>query len=151
MDLGSINWLAVVVCVVIAMISGFIWYHPKLFYPAWREGIGRSAEMSNPNPMIYVFTLIAALVQAAVVALMVNLMGSTTATAGALAGFMLWLCGADQSRKQVICRAWLQGLGNRSRQSPAQLFTLRRDPRCLALVIIKPKRSLRHSLALPPI
>jgi uncharacterized protein DUF1761 len=91
MDLVSINWLAVVVCVVVAMISGFIWYHPKLFYPAWREGIGGSAEMSNPNPMIYVFTLIAAFVQATSVALMINLMGSTTAAAGALAGFMLWL------------------------------------------------------------
>jgi hypothetical protein len=40
--------------------------------------------------MIYVFTLIAAFVQAASVALMINLMGSTTAASGALAGFMLW-------------------------------------------------------------
>jgi uncharacterized protein DUF1761 len=91
MDMGSINWLAVVACVVIAMISGFVWYHPKLFYPAWRDGLGRSAEMSNPNPMIYVFTIISAVVQAASVALMINLMGSTTAASGALSGFMLWL------------------------------------------------------------
>ena len=91
MDMSSINWLAVVVCVVIAMISGFIWYNPKLFYPAWREGLGRPAEISNPNPIIYVFTLIAAFVQAVSVALLINLMGSTTAASGALAGFMLWL------------------------------------------------------------
>ncbi len=91
MDLGSVNWLAVVVCVIVAMISGFVWYHPKVFYPAWREGLGKSAEMNNPNPIIYVYTLIAALVQAVSVALMVNLMGSTTAGSGAFAGFMLWL------------------------------------------------------------
>ena len=91
MNLGSINWLAVVVCVVVAMISGFIWYHPKLFYPAWREGLGRSAEMSNPNPMIYVLTIIAAFIQAVSVALIINMMGATTAALGALAGFMLWL------------------------------------------------------------
>jgi hypothetical protein len=91
MDMSIINWLAVVVCVVIAMISGFIWYHPKLFYPAWKEGIGRSAERANPNPLIYLFTLIAAFVQAASVALLINLMGSTTLASGALAGFMLWL------------------------------------------------------------
>ena len=91
MDLGSINWLAVVACVIIAMISGFIWYHPKLFYPAWREGIGNSSEMSNPNPMIYVFTIIAAFVQATSVALMINLMGSTNVASGAMTGFMLWL------------------------------------------------------------
>jgi uncharacterized membrane protein YpjA len=91
MDMSTINWLAVVVCVVIAMISGFIWYHPKLFYPAWKAGIGRPAEMANPNPLIYLFTLIAAFVQAASVALLINLMGTTTAASGALAGFMLWL------------------------------------------------------------
>ncbi|HLF75379.1 MAG TPA: DUF1761 domain-containing protein [Anaerolineales bacterium] len=91
MDLGSVNWLAVIVCVVVAMISGFVWYHPKAFFPAWWAGIGRSGEPGNPNPMIYVFTIIAALVEAVSVALLVNTMGSTTAAAGALAGFMLWL------------------------------------------------------------
>jgi hypothetical protein len=38
MDLGSVNWLAIVVCVVVAMISGFVWYHPKVFFPAWWAG-----------------------------------------------------------------------------------------------------------------
>ena len=41
--------------------------------------------------MIYVFTMIAALVQAIFVSFMVNTMGSITATSGALTGFMLWL------------------------------------------------------------
>jgi len=91
MDFGSINWLAVIACVIVAMISGFVWYHPKIFFPAWWKGIGKTGETGDPNPMIYVFTLIAALVQAVAVAFMVNLMGSTTAASGALAGFMLWL------------------------------------------------------------
>ncbi|HUE98381.1 MAG TPA: DUF1761 domain-containing protein [Anaerolineales bacterium] len=91
MDFSSINWLAVMVCVVVAMISGFVWYHPTLFFSAWWEGIGKSGEPGNPNPMIYVFTLIAAFIQAASVAFLVNLMGSTTPASGALAGFMLWL------------------------------------------------------------
>jgi hypothetical protein len=91
MDFGSVNWLAVVVCVIVAMISGFVWYHPKLFFPAWWEGLGKSGQPGDPNPMIFVFTIIAALVQAVFVALMVNLMGSTSAASGALAGFMLWL------------------------------------------------------------
>ena len=91
MDFGSINWLAVIVCVIVAMISGFAWYHPKVFFPAWWEGIGKSGEPGNPNPMIFVFTIIAALVQAIFVSFMVNMMGSTTVASGALAGFMLWL------------------------------------------------------------
>ena len=33
MDFGSVNWLAMVVCVVLALISGFVWYKPKIFFP----------------------------------------------------------------------------------------------------------------------
>ena len=90
-DFSTINWLAVVVCVIASMVSGFIWYHPRLFFPAWWSGIGKSGEPGNPNPLIYVFTLIAAFLQAVFVALMLNTMGITTVAAGALAGFMLWL------------------------------------------------------------
>jgi hypothetical protein len=90
-DFSAVNWLAVVVCVVVAMISGFIWYHPKLFFRAWWAGIGKSGEPGNPNPMIYVFTVIAAFVQAIFVSLILNTMGTTTLASGVLAGFMLWL------------------------------------------------------------
>jgi hypothetical protein len=62
-----------------------------LFFPAWWAGIGKSGEPGNPNPIIYVFTILAALVQAVFVALLLNTMGSTTASSGALAGFLLWL------------------------------------------------------------
>ncbi len=34
MDFSSINWLAVVVCVVVSMISGSLWYNPKTFSPS---------------------------------------------------------------------------------------------------------------------
>jgi hypothetical protein len=91
MDLGSVNWLAVIVCVVVALISGFIWYHPKVFFRAWWEGIGKAGEPGDPNPMIYVFTILAAFVQAISISFMLNVMGGTTAASGALAGFMLWL------------------------------------------------------------
>jgi hypothetical protein len=90
MDLSSANWLAVIVCVILAMVSGFIWYHPKLFFRAWWEGIGKSGQPGNPSPMIYVFTIVAAIVQVVAVWLILNVMGSTTAASGALAGFMLW-------------------------------------------------------------
>ena len=91
MDFSSINWLAVIVCVVVAMISGFVWYHPKVFFPAWWAGIGKSGDTGTPNPIIYVFTIIAAFVEAVAVAFMLNTMGSMTAGSGAAAGFVLWL------------------------------------------------------------
>lgn len=91
MDLGSLNWLAVIVCVVLAMVSGFIWYHPSVFFKPWWEGLGRAGEPVAANPIIYIWTILAALVQAVFISFMVNTMGSTTAGAGAFAGFMLWL------------------------------------------------------------
>lgn len=91
MDFGSINWLAVIVCVVVAMISGFVWYHPRVFFPAWWAGIGKSGQPGNANPIIYVYTIIAAVVQAVSVAFMLNLMGGDSLTSGMAFAFMLWL------------------------------------------------------------
>ena len=65
MDMSNINWLAVIVCVIVAMVSGFIWYHPSVFFKPWWRGIGKEGtEMGDSNPMIYVFTIIAAFVEA---------------------------------------------------------------------------------------
>ena len=91
MNFAAINWLAVVVCVVVAMVSGFVWYHPKVFFPAWWAGIGKSGQTGNPNPMIYIFTILAAFVEATSVAFLLNTMGSKTAGAGMMAGLMIWL------------------------------------------------------------
>lgn len=95
MDFSSVNWIAVVVCVVVSMVSGFIWYHPAVFFKPWWRGIGKEeTEMGQANPMIYVFTLIAAFVEAVSVALMLNVMdvmGSNSIAGGMLTGFMLWL------------------------------------------------------------
>ena len=92
MDMSNINWLAVVVCVVVAMVSGFIWYHPAVFFKPWWRGIGKEGmDTGGANPMIYVFTILAAFVEAVSVALLLNVMGSNTLAGGAGAGFMLWL------------------------------------------------------------
>ena len=91
MGFSSVTWLGVIVCVVVAMISGFIWYHPKVFFPAWWAGIGKSGEPGNPNPIIYVFTIVAALVEALAMSFMLNVMPSGNLASGALTGFMLWL------------------------------------------------------------
>ncbi len=94
MDFGSINWLAVIVCVIASMVIGFIWYSPQVFYKTWLAGIGRTWEdrpMGSPSPMLFVFTIIAAFVEAVALAFVLKTMGSTTAAAGAAGGFMLWL------------------------------------------------------------
>ena len=92
MDFSSVNWLAVVVCVVLNVGAGFIWYHPAVFFKPWWKGIGKSEdEVAQPNPMLYVWTLLAAFVEAVFVSFLLNTMGSTTIASGLTAGFMIWL------------------------------------------------------------
>jgi len=98
MDFSSINWLAVVVCVVVSMISGSIWYNPKTFYPMWWKVVGKENQapgMQNMG-MTWTLTVLSSVVQAVAMALMVNAMGSLMTGGpnlvnGALTGWMLWL------------------------------------------------------------
>jgi hypothetical protein len=99
MNFSSINWLAVVVCVIVSMIVGSLYFNPKTFFPAWWKAIGKtdkdSPQMSNMG-MVWGLTILASFVQAIFMALMVNAMGSMTpggATlgSGAMAGLILWL------------------------------------------------------------
>ncbi len=98
MDFSSINWLAVIACVIVSMISGSLWYNPKTFFPAWWKGIGKG-ENEQPGTsnmgMTWALTVLSSFVQAVAMSLMVTAMGSlsggATLASGALAGFMLWL------------------------------------------------------------
>lgn len=100
MDFGSINWLAVVACVVASMIIGSIWFSPKTFFPVWWKAIGKS-ETADPGGstigmgLTWGLILLASFVQAVFIFLMVNAMGAmtggTSLASGALAGFLLWL------------------------------------------------------------
>lgn len=92
MDLGSVNWIAVVVCVVLSMVVGFIWYHPRVFFQPWWRGIGKSAsDTPDPSPTIYIWTALAALVEAVLVAMLVNALDSSSVGSGLQLGFLLWL------------------------------------------------------------
>ncbi len=95
MDFSSINWLAVVVCVVFSMVSGTIWFGPKTFFPVWWKAIGMKADNTpNGSPTTWILLVVSSIVQAVFMALMVTAMGSMTGGAtfasGAMAGFMLW-------------------------------------------------------------
>ncbi len=100
MDFSSINWLAVVVCVLVSMILGSVWFNQKTFFPIWWKAIGKSGTaepgMTGNMGLTWGLTVLAAFVQAIFMSLMVTAIGSMTpggATfgSGALAGFVLWL------------------------------------------------------------
>ncbi len=99
MDFSSINWLAVIVCVVLNFVVGSLWFNQKTFFPIWWKAIGKTDSgpgMTGNMGMTWGLTVVAAIVQAVFMALLVHAMGSMTpggATlgSGALAGFILWL------------------------------------------------------------
>jgi hypothetical protein len=101
MDFNSINWLAVIACVLASLVIGSTWFSPKVFYPAWNKAL-EQIDKNDPNdqnmgPVIRIFalTILASLIQAVFMALMVNAMGSmsggATLASGASTGFLLWL------------------------------------------------------------
>ena len=98
MDFSSINWLAVVACIVVSMISGSLWYNPKTFFPAWWKVVGAGREQPGMENMgiTWALTVLASFAQAVFMSFMVTAMGSitpggATLASGATAGFMLWL------------------------------------------------------------
>ena len=106
MDFSSINWLAVVLCVVASMVIGGVWFGPKTFFPAWWKAVGKTGEPtmggSSDTPgaslgmaVVWGGVIFAALVQAVFMSMMVHAMGSmsggATLVSGALTGFLIWL------------------------------------------------------------
>ena len=97
MNFSAINWLAVVVCVLVSMVIGSLWYNPKTFFPTWWKAIGKSGEpgMFGAMGITWGLVILAAFVQAVFMSLMVAAMGSMTGGAtlgsGAFTGFILWL------------------------------------------------------------
>ena len=96
MDFTSINWLAVLACVVFSVVSGSLWFGPKTFFPVWWKAIGKSeSDTPDGRPLTWILILVSSLVQAVFMALMVNAMGSmmggATLVSGMTAGFLLWL------------------------------------------------------------
>lgn len=97
MDFSAINWLAVIVCVIVSMISGSLWYNPKTFFPTWWKVVGKGETPGMQNMgMTWALTVLSSFVQAIAMAFMVNaigglMTGGPTLSTGASIGFMLWL------------------------------------------------------------
>jgi hypothetical protein len=125
MDFSSINWLAVLACLVASMIVGSIWFSPKTFFPAWWKAIGKSDkdQPSMASPAVtWGLTILAALVESIFMVLFVKAMGTmnpggATLASGAMAGFLIWLgfvATTSLTNKLFAARlkAWLYEAGN---------------------------------------
>jgi len=90
-DLGSVNWWAVLISAVVAYVIGGVWYTPPVFGNRWMSALGKSkAQLGDPvKPMIAQFVL--TLVIAAALAAVVVRFGAVTWVEGAAIGLALSL------------------------------------------------------------
>ncbi len=99
--LSQLNWLAVVVAAVAAMVIGFVWYLPPLFGRRWTalvKGYGRPFAdnpkldpMQPANPLMPMGVwLIGFLVNALVLALLLSLLAISSLGDGILLGILVW-------------------------------------------------------------
>jgi len=51
MEEFDINWIALIVASIVPLVTGFIWYHPKVFGTAWMKETGMTEEKAKSmNP-----------------------------------------------------------------------------------------------------
>lgn len=80
------NWVAIIVATVVAMVIGFLWYGP-VFGKSWMSLSGRAmaGDPSSAGPM-YALTALAAFIEAVALNWFINETGWTTGAGGALIG-----------------------------------------------------------------
>ena len=89
LDLGSINYIAVVVAIVTNMALGAAWYSPLLFAKPWMAANGLTEESISEAGSAtkgYVVAVIASIVIAFAIALFAQASGVDTAVEGLLLG-----------------------------------------------------------------
>ena len=92
--LQSVNYFAVLVCGIIAMGLGALWYSPILLGKIWLIAVDKSEEelKANFKPVkAYTVSFIAQLVTAYILARIMSFIGATTPEEGIRVAFMAWI------------------------------------------------------------
>lgn len=95
-DLGEINYWAVLVAAVATIMLGGVWYS-ALFAKTWAKLHGYSPEKlkemqaKRPPAMFFGVMLVSYLLLALVIAILITAFKVDSAAAGAFLGFLLWL------------------------------------------------------------
>ena len=88
----GVNYLAVVVAAVVALVIGFIWYSPRVFGNRWMAYLGTTqAQLGNPGSTGIAVGVVASLLNAWVLAVLSLNLGGKTLTDGVLLGVLAWL------------------------------------------------------------
>lgn len=92
--LASVNYFAILVCGVVAIGLGSLWYSPFLFGKLWLQETDHSEEdlkRRSSSLRIYGLTFIGHLVMAYVLARVMNYTNATTVIEGMRIAFLCWL------------------------------------------------------------
>lgn len=88
----GVNYVAVIVAAVLAMIIGFAWYSPQVLGTRWMSYLGTTqAQLGNPGPMGMAVGVVSAVLNAWVLAVLAMNLGATTVADGVMLGVLCWL------------------------------------------------------------
>jgi len=88
----GVNYPAVIVSTVAALVIGFVWYAPQVFGKRWMAYLGTTqAVLGSPGPTGMVVGIVAAFVNSWVLALLALNLGGTTIPDGIMLGILAWL------------------------------------------------------------
>lgn len=88
-DLGAINWWAVLVATVFAMTFGMLYYMPFAVGNAWMDALGKTVEdfAARDNHILpFAIAIIGALLSVTTIAILVQLTGADTVVGGLMIG-----------------------------------------------------------------
>jgi hypothetical protein len=92
---GAINFAAVAVCVVVALIVGALWHSPFLFGRLWMHAYGYTPEqmktVARRTPTAYIVSTIGYFLMALVLSVLVIWTAADSLQRGLGLGFMVWV------------------------------------------------------------
>ncbi len=98
MHMHSLNWLAILVAAISAMVVGFLWYSPILFAKPWMREMGcdpsdkaKVQEMQKGAGPAYAGSFVASLLSAFTLALILHGLRVEDLHIGLAASFHIWL------------------------------------------------------------
>lgn len=95
-DFTAINWWAVLVCMIVTVFISSMWFGPKLFFPLWWRGMGKS-ESDKPGEgqnmgVVFGLTFFASFIQPLFVAVLLHALYPQGPSIAEGIGAALFLC-----------------------------------------------------------
>jgi hypothetical protein len=91
MTFYTLNWVAIILCSIIAMVVGALWYSNALFAKPWMKEIGKKESELGSSNAGYIIAMVANVVMTFVLANVIHEFSPRSVLAGAGVGLLMWL------------------------------------------------------------